>query len=128
MLIRWCGGRTSNIFLVKCHYAQNIYSKVGEMVDLKRDKITRQNSLDLLRIMATIAVIFIHVNCHYFQNNYDNPICSGIYVLESFINIIMRFSVPAFVMISGAFNLHNKKILMQEIFIKKQFGEYIYQQ
>lgn len=67
----------------------------------------RKNSLDLLRILSTIAVIIIHCNAHYFVagNHYDNP---PIYLIESLTNTLTRFSVPAFVMISGAFNLQDK--------------------
>jgi surface polysaccharide O-acyltransferase-like enzyme len=71
----------------------------------------RENSLDLLRIISTIAVILIHVNYFYFKLRSENN--GGLhdinYVVESLINIVTRFSVPAFVMLSGAFLLGNLK-------------------
>ncbi len=67
----------------------------------------RNNSLDLLRIISTIAVIIIHCNAHYYVA--DTPaVGSGEYLVESILNAITRFSVPAFIMISGAFNLGDK--------------------
>lgn len=79
---------------------------------------TRYNNYDLLRIISTIAVIFIHVNYQYFRNYSDTPSLSILYIIESLINIIMRFSVPAFVMISGAFNLNIKNANAGEFYKK----------
>ncbi|MDD5923418.1 MAG: acyltransferase family protein [Clostridia bacterium] len=66
----------------------------------------RNNSLDLLRLLSTIAVILLHINAPYLSVS-DGCGISRYAVL--FVNIITRFSVPSFVMISGAFNLHNEK-------------------
>ncbi len=63
--------------------------------------------MDLLRIVATVAVILIHINWYYFGSISESPQWTFHYVIESFINIITRFSVPVFVMISGYFNLKN---------------------
>lgn len=71
--------------------------------------LNRKSNYDLLRILATIAVIIIHANFHFFINRYETPILSIEYSIESFLNIITRFSVPVFVMLSGAFNLNNPK-------------------
>lgn len=79
----------------------------------------RQNNYDLLRIVATIAVVFIHVNYQFFQNYAYKPTWSVCYVIESSINIVMRFSVPVFVMMSGAFNLRNKNNSNAGNFYKK---------
>jgi surface polysaccharide O-acyltransferase-like enzyme len=67
----------------------------------------RDHSMDLLRIVATFAVILIHINYHYFKVRSMAPSANVYYVAESLINIVTRFSVPAFVMISGAFLLRN---------------------
>lgn len=66
----------------------------------------RDNGLDLLRIISTVAVILIHVNAQYFIPISGSPSLSDpYYVTESMLNIVTRFSVPCFVMISGAFIL-----------------------
>lgn len=66
----------------------------------------RMNSYDLLRILSTFMVMLIHVNAHYFVPLSAKPASlSSEYIAESIFNIVTRFSVPCFVMISGAFNL-----------------------
>jgi surface polysaccharide O-acyltransferase-like enzyme len=72
-----------------------------------KNESKRYNNYDLLRILATIAVIVIHVNYQYFAYRAYTPQLDKYYVIESMFNIVMRFSVPAFVMISGAFLLHD---------------------
>ena len=67
----------------------------------------RYNSYDLLRIFSAISVIIIHVNAHFFGSRAGAPSSSLYYVAESLLNIVTRFSVPAFIMISGAFILGN---------------------
>lgn len=66
---------------------------------------TRDHNFDLLRIVATVAVILIHANFIFFGNRYAEPDGSLIWTIESLFNIITRFSVPVFVMISGAYNI-----------------------
>ena len=69
----------------------------------------RDNSMDLLRLLSCFAIVLIHVNAHYFIPRSAVPSFASVYVIESLINIITRFSVPAFVMISGAFVLGNQQ-------------------
>lgn len=69
----------------------------------------RNNSYDLLRIISTVAVVFIHVNWYYFSPVYSESKLNSQWIIMSLINIISRFSVPVFVMLSGAFNLSNSK-------------------
>lgn len=76
---------------------------------MKEKTSDRNNSLDLLRIISTFAVILIHCNARYFMDRSTDISFSANYVAESIMNIITRFSVPAFVMISGAFILGNDK-------------------
>lgn len=83
------------------------------------DRKIRLNNYDLLRIISTIAVIFIHVNYLFFKNYSGTPSLNILYIAESLINIITRFSVPVFVMISGAFNLSNIKNTNANEFYKK---------
>lgn len=64
--------------------------------------MSRENNFDLLRVISTIAVILIHVNYMFFQYHWMNPSMGDfIYVVESFLNIVTRFSVPCFVLLSG---------------------------
>ena len=65
----------------------------------------RDNNYDLLRIIATVAVIMIHVNFGLFSSRYTKPDGTLTWTVEALINIITRFSVPSFVMLSGAYNL-----------------------
>ena len=79
----------------------------------------RFNNYDFLRIISAIAVIFIHVNWHYFGSRAKTPSLNISFLVESTINIIMRFSVPSFVMISGAFNLKKEENENCLVFYKK---------
>ncbi|MCM1179176.1 MAG: acyltransferase family protein [Clostridium sp.] len=76
----------------------------------------RNNGLDLLRIISTVAVIFIHVNAYYFLNGTSQD--STEYVIQELINLITRFCVPCFVMISGAFNISEKNINIHKFYMK----------
>ena len=67
----------------------------------------RHSGLDLLRVISAIAVVLLHVNFYFFQNRVSNPSLGKYYIVESFINIVTRISVPCFVMMSGAFSIHN---------------------
>ena len=57
--------------------------------------IERENNLDLLRIIATFAVIMIHLGVNFFDI-YSSDV-------GRFYSIIFRFGVPLFLMLSGAF-------------------------
>lgn len=65
----------------------------------------RNSNLDLLRIISCFAVILIHTNYYFFKDELYHPNLGMTYIVESLINIITRFSVPVFIMISGALNL-----------------------
>ena len=82
--------------------------------------VTRRNSsFDFLRILACIAVVFIHANFHYFQNIYQFPSLRIEYIVENAINILTRFSVPCFIMLSGGFILNNEDNRDFKFFYKK---------
>lgn len=89
----------------------------------KSGKITkvRENNYDLLRIISTFAVILIHVNAFYVSKITDFN--SSLYWIGSAINIVTRFSVPCFVMLSGAFLLSNPKNKDYKTFYKKTFSK-----
>ena len=81
----------------------------AENVNCKFEKNKQPNrnaSYDLLKIMATFAVILIHANWLYFADCYEVYSSDISWIMKSLINIITRFSVPCFVMISGACNLN----------------------
>ena len=79
---------------------------------------SRKNSYDLLRIISAFAVVLIHVNA---TITADANISLLNWTLGSFINTITRFSVPCFVMLSGALLLNNKKNANYSYFYRKSF-------
>ena len=87
----------------------------------------RSNNLDLLRIVATISVIVIHVNYQFFQFRYQSPQFEVNYVVQSSLNLITRFSVPAFVMLSGYFILNNAANSDIKSFYKKSSYKVLFQ-
>lgn len=84
----------------------------------RKKKVNRQSNYDLLRIISTIAVVLIHVNANVADSN--NISLVGFNIC-SLINIITRFSVPCFVMLSGAFILNNEKNADYKHFYAKSF-------
>lgn len=84
----------------------------------RKKKINRQSNFDLLRIISTFAVVLIHVNANVADSN--NISLVGFNIC-SLINIITRFSVPCFVMLSGAFILSNEKNADYKHFYAKSF-------
>lgn len=70
----------------------------------------RNCSHDLLRILAAFSVVLIHVNAMFFLKNFNGERETAVftYRMEELINLITRFSVPCFVMLSGAYNLNLK--------------------
>lgn len=71
-----------------------------------------------MRILSTFAVILIHVDVSVANSG-------GISLVDfnffSFVNVFMRFCVPCFVMISGAFVLSNEKNGNYKYFYTKSF-------
>lgn len=79
----------------------------------------RESNYDILRIIATLAVVLIHVNYHFLESILYQRDMSLAWVAMSLINIVTRFSVPCFVMLSGAFQLSNEKNSDIAYFYKK---------
>ena len=79
---------------------------------------SRQSNFDLLRIISTFAVVLIHVNANVAASN--NISLVGFNIC-SLIKIITRFSVPCFVMLSGAFILSNERNADYKHFYAKSF-------
>ncbi|MBR3660935.1 MAG: acyltransferase [Bacilli bacterium] len=81
----------------------------------------RENNYDLLRILACFAVIVAHVSAQYIDNItllgtfYSN----GELRIIILFNVLSRFAVSSFVMLSGAFLLSNYKNKDRKTFYKK---------
>lgn len=85
----------------------------------------RKYNYDLLRIVSTVAVISIHVSANYLDA-IDSAKWLGIYytkhiLVSTLFNILGRFAVPCFVMMSGAFNLDDKRNADYTFYYKKTF-------
>lgn len=61
---------------------------------------------DLLRVLATVGVVIIHVTCIWF---YGVPVQSGAWTVYNVYDGLVRWCVPVFVMLSGMFMLDPKK-------------------
>lgn len=71
--------------------------------------INRENNFDLLRIVATFAVILVHTG-NFFFVNFDS-------VVGKFFEVFFKFAVPLFLMLSGTF-IFRKKINVPEFYKK----------
>lgn len=86
--------------------------------------MTRNRGLDLLRIMSAISVVLIHCNALlYFSDCL--AISSVSYTVSSVINLVTRFSVPCFVLISGRFILGEKRNSNTLYFYKKSLPKIV---
>ena len=71
---------------------------------------------DILRVIATFAVIFIHVSA---ISMTSDIIGTGEWMVMSVYNMLCRWAVPMFVMLSGMFLLDPlKKVTYKDIFFK----------
>ncbi len=66
----------------------------------------RNYSLDIIRIVAALAVVMIHCSSNFIKQ-FDPP--SAEFMLGNFLDSISRIGVPLFLMISGALFLNEKK-------------------
>lgn len=74
-------------------------------------------NIDLLKIICIISVILLHISSdNMFSLKYQHLIKSNFTILNLY-NMLTRFCVPCFIMISGMFIL-NKEISIKEIFKK----------
>lgn len=84
----------------------------------------RSSNYDFLRIICTIAVILIHVSSSYKNAYIDISELGKLYKNDLFItcvyNLIPRFAVPCFVMLSGAFTLaEDRNVDYVSFYVKK---------
>lgn len=75
----------------------------------------RSTYLDVLRIMASVAVVLIHT----IGGGYYHGYMSRIWLWTTLFNANARWSVPMFVMISGALMLDPNVILKEKLRLKK---------
>lgn len=81
--------------------------------------------LDWLRVLATIAVVMIHVTA---GAGHLNKMDSGHYenwIVANLFETLSRWSVPVFVMISGALLLKDQKSISYIEFLRKRAGKVV---
>ena len=81
----------------------------------------RENNYDLLRILACFAVIIAHVSTEYIDNVVQNGTVysNGDLFIVILFNVLSKFAVVTFVMLSGAFLLSNPNNKNRKEFYKK---------
>lgn len=79
------------------------------------DKKERLLYIDVIKIIAILGVILIHVAAHYW---YRTPIDSNKWEAMNMWNAIGRFGVSAFVMCSGVLFLNKEELKYKELFKK----------
>lgn len=83
-------------------------------MELKKKE--RINSLDVIRTIAVLAVVMIHVSAMFVVNTEGNV---EIFLIGNIFDSISRIGVPLFVMVSGALMLdENKQITLKQIIFK----------
>lgn len=84
----------------------------------------RNNSYDLLRIICALSVISIHVSSFWLSANTDASLFGNVYDKNIFStciwNVLARFAVPCFMMLSGALVLSDERNRDFSYFYKKQ--------
>lgn len=81
--------------------------------------IQRNNSIDLLRVLACIAVIFIHVSTAP-VGSASVTVAGGIFKNLEFVHILMAWSIPVFFMITG-FCMMQKEVCTYSYCFSKVF-------
>lgn len=76
------------------------------------------NSINFMRILAAFAVVVIHVSSYYIKSNL--AINNQSWVLGNIFNSFSRWSVPVFIMISGALLINEKSFQHTTLFYKKR--------
>lgn len=79
----------------------------------------REPNYDLLRILSTFAVVMLHVSAGFMQVEETVPLNCHFPIMV--LNHIVRFAVPCFFMLSGAFILDDNRNSDYKYFYKKSF-------
>lgn len=81
---------------------------------------TRESNYDILRICATFAVVMLHVSGGFLRyGGTDVPTNCSLPIM--LLNHIVRFAVPCFLMLSGAFLLSDERNADHAYFYRKSF-------
>lgn len=92
------------------------------------ESVSRESNFDLLRIICAFAVVVIHVSAQFIGAMAGNPQYVGMEFHDVFNstlwNVLSRFAVPCFVMLSGAFILANNKNADFSFFYKKSLRKF----
>lgn len=83
----------------------------------------KENNLELLRVIACIMVITIHVSALYVIKYIEEPNIK--FTVGSFYDSLARPAVPIFVLLSGRFALSNEKNVDKKYYYKKIFKRII---
>ena len=75
-------------------------------------------SIDFMRIVAAFAVVVIHVSSYYLKNDFTQYS----WMFANFFNAFSRWSVPLFIMISGALLISDKSFQNVDLFFKKRLN------
>jgi len=78
----------------------------------------RKGNYDLLRILCSVAVIFIHVSVKYISVEGEN-------FAPCLFDCIFRYTIPCFVMLSGTFILEDNYNAYYKSFYKKSFDKIV---
>lgn len=78
----------------------------------------RESNFDLLRILSAFAVVMLHVSGSFLQPN-EIGAFENCHLLVMVLNHIVRFAVPCFFMMSGAFVLADDRNADYKYFYKK---------
>lgn len=90
------------------------------MNNLKTNKQTNKKSdISLLRIAATLAVVFLHTNNTLSNNLSQFSLTENQTVFFTVNNVLMNWAVPVFLMITGALLLDSNRKITENICIKK---------
>ncbi len=80
----------------------------------------RESNFDLLRILSAFAVVMLHVSGSFLQPN-EIGAFENCHLPVMVLNHIVRFAVPCFFMLSGAFILADERNADYKYFYKKSF-------
>ena len=91
------------------------HTQVNNQLHKKPSSNERVVWLDVLRVIATFGVIFLHVG----GTDYHLPVGEHNWFIAVFFDSLVRWSVPIFVMISGVLFLNPRKEVSYQVILKK---------
>lgn len=106
-------------FLREAKFIQQVLKRKGDYLSMSENSRGKQTSrviyFDHLRILATVAVMMLHVAA---ANWYTTDVNGIDWAVFNFYDSIVRWGVPVFVMISGALFLNRDDIPVKKIYSK----------